>query len=268
MQSIKLNLKTPTKIMSKLTTNGQISNVITTSKKRETSDTPLPENPAKRVLVNRTLTFQDISKTMQQENQEINKIQMQVNNNIQRAARIKKSEEARKGFDKNFDENQKDTMNMHYYLENQTEVAEIINNDDFTNITFYDKNNNLEKKFNVTFYKNDPEIKLKYIDKTTNFIINKDQSQKMEINNEVLHYEYDSEAKTVFSNFYNNSENKEISLANKFVCINNTTTKNTFYHYTEKSEGKTKGLFLNDKINGDDHTGVIAFTPSTLEDQS
>ena len=52
MQSIKLNLKTPTKIMSKLTTNGQISNVITTSKKRETSDTPLPENPAKRVLVN------------------------------------------------------------------------------------------------------------------------------------------------------------------------------------------------------------------------
>ena len=281
MQSIKPSIKATSKIVSNIGKNANITNIATNlpkpnSIKRTSSDNPLPDNPAKRVLTKTPLTYQNITTMVNKQLQEINKNVDIINVNIQRAHDLKKlilttNDEGIKKFaiKNNLKINQvkQDTeiSNKHYRIEGQTEIAELIDNDVLTNITFYDKNNNLAEKFNINFYKNDPEIRIKYKNKNEHVTINTDLTQILEIDNEALYYHINTKTKTTFSDFHNKENNKEFYISNKFVNNDSKTVKNIFHYYTEKSKTETKGLFLNEKANGDHHTGVIAFTPKSFE---
>ena len=281
MQSIKPSIKATSKIVSNIGKNANIKNIATNlpkpnSIKRTSSDNPLPDNPAKRVLTKTPLTYQNITTMVNKQLEEINKNVDIINVDIQRAHDLKKlilttNDEGIKKFaiKNNLKINQvkQDTeiSNKHYRIEGQTEIAELIDNDVLTNITFYDKNNNLAEKFNINFYKNDPEIRIKYKNKNEHVTINKDLTQILEIDNETLYYHINTKTKTTFSDFHNKENNKEFYISNKFVNNDSKTVKNIFHYYTEKSKTETKGLFLNEKANGDNHTGVIAFTPKSFE---
>lgn len=109
----------------------------------------------------------------------------------------------------------------------------------------------------VTFYKNDPKKEVKYKDKESKVIIYKDKSQYLDFKNRAYYIKSSGE-RTLSATYRDGIKNKDISLAIDY-CGDCAYPND--YLYIENKDNVKRGIFFNEKINGDNHTGIIAFKP-------
>lgn len=256
-------------------TSRNLQNV--TSQKRPASNEPLPDNPAKRVLVNIPISPSDVQQKFCKLDKLSEDYLRPIYNNIAKCSNIILSI-LNDNQDQNSDffdigavqdmENvleQSFTRNKKFFLNGKNCSLGILDNDIKTILICYDKDNRLKENFNITYYKKDPEIDFIYNSQFAKITMHKNRIQDIKIDEGVFHFDNHSKNRESYLNYSYLDNGKKIDLTINGHKPDNTQVDKIFYSYTEKSDTQIKGLFLNEKANEDNHTGIIAFTPKSFE---
>lgn len=253
------------------------------SNKRMASSNPLSQTPTKKILKEIPPMLLKIKTAEQKQLGKVKEKVEQVNNRIEKFLKVQKfmmhandinkriyatitnSKITKFNYPyKNSSQDNKLIPNHHYCIENNNEIINLIDYDNNVNVTLL-KKNNTENRVNVaTFYKNNPNMLFKYQDEDTTIVKYDNTLQDIKIQKDFFCYNYDSKTQTIYKDFHTKIGNKDIYFSRKYMLNKSNQLNNVYCNYIEKEGEKTKGYFINDKMNGDGHTGVIAFTPKEI----
>ncbi len=147
-----------------------------------------------------------------------------------------------------------------YYLDTKQDSYKFIDKEKKYILTnWYPKTYN-KYQWKVTFYKNDSKKELKFKDKDSKVVLYKDKSQNFDYKNK-SYLITPSGAKTLCSKYHDKYNNKDIGIVLDY-CNNSTNPYS--YLYVEHKDNMMKGVLFNEKLNGDNHTGMIAFPPKSF----
>lgn len=111
----------------------------------------------------------------------------------------------------------------------------------------------------VTFYKDEPQKMFKFKKYQTKAFIYKDKTVEIEMGKKNFFYNPRLGTKVINSQGLTNKDKKDISVSLDYL---NSNPYPNSYFYSEHGKDGDRGILFNEKINGDNHTGVIAF-PAT-----
>ena len=147
-----------------------------------------------------------------------------------------------------------------YYLDTKQDSYKFIDKEKKYILTNWYPNSYTRYQWKVTFYKNDFKKALKYKDKDSKVILYNDKSQNFDFKNKSYSIT-SSGAKTLCAKYHDKYNNKDISIALDY-CKDSTNPYS--YLYVEHKDNMLKGILFNEKLNGDNHTGMIAFPPKSF----